>query len=176
MKSTVHQKERGIHSRRKHIYNSFENRTFENRTDRIHWTCPTSDVVCLGEGYIICKMTVSHWAQLSWDRRICGWFVIRRIGPTSTPKFSPIGAILGLQFLLFLHFLTFSLQSGCYEVIFKNFYKRYEIQTKNIASAIHQRNFCKKPHVHSSFRSEEDSTRSYTQTDRQTNPSIHYID
>ena len=90
----------------------------------------------LGEGYIICKMTVSHWALLSWDYRICGWFVIRRLGPTSTPKFSPIGAILGLQFLLFPHFLTLLLQSGGYHVTFKNFYKRYDIQTKNITSAI----------------------------------------
>ena len=70
------------------------------QTERVH---------ILGEGYIIFKMTVSNWAQLSWDRRICGWFVIRRLRPTSTPKFSPIGAVLGLQFLPFSHFLTFSL-------------------------------------------------------------------
>ena len=143
---------------------------FENRTPCHmvpHSTHGENILRRLGEGYIICKMTVSHWAQLRWDRRICGWFVIRRLGPTSTPKFSPIGAILGLQFLLFTHFLTFLLQSGGYEVIFKNLYKRYEIQTKNIASAIDQRNFSKKPQVKSFFRSEEDRSWSYRITDRQ---------
>ena len=106
-------------------------------------------------------------AQLSWDRRFCGWFIIRGLGPTFPPNLSLIGGILGPQILLFSHFLTFSLQSGGYNVIFKNFYKRYEIQTKNIAESDHQRNFCKKPHVKSSFRSEEDRSRSHRQTDTQ---------
>ena len=143
---------------------------FENRTPCHmvpHSTHGENILRRIGEGYIICKMTVSHWAQLRWDRRICGWFVIRRLGPTSTPKCSPIGAILGLQFLLFPHFLTFSLQSGGYIVIQKNFYKRCEKFDPIVASAIDQRNFCKKPQVKSSFRSEEDRSRSYRQTDRQ---------
>ena len=116
------------------------------QTERVH---------ILGEGYIIFKMTVSNWAQLSWDRRICGWFVIRRLRPTSTPKFSPIGGVLGLQFLVSSHFFTFSLQSGGYDIIFKNFYKRYAKFDPIVASAIDQSNFCKKPQVKSSFPSEE---------------------
>ena len=44
-------------------------------------------------------------------------------------------------------YLQKQLQSGGYDVISKIFYKRYEIQTKNIAESDHQRNFCKKPQL-----------------------------
>ena len=81
-----------------------------------------------------------------------------------------------LTFFAFFDVFTQNLsQSGCYEIIFKNFDKRYEIQTKNITESHRQRNFCKKPHVKSSFRSEEDSVRSYTQTDRQTDKSFYSL-
>ena len=46
---------------------------------------------------------------------------------------------------------------------------------QNIAESDHQRNFCKKPHVKSSFRSEEDSAWLHRQTDRQTDIEILLI-
>ena len=70
-------------------------------------------------------------AQLSWDRRFCGWFVIRGLGPTSTPKVSPIEAILGLQILLFLHFLTFLLEISANQVAMTSFLK---MSTKDLKS------------------------------------------
>ena len=50
----------------------------------------------------------SRLAQLSWNEILSRWFNIRYPSPTSSPKFSPIRAILGIQFLLYFHFLTFS--------------------------------------------------------------------
>ena len=78
-------------------------------------------------------------------------------------------------FAFFDVFAQYFTQSGCYEIVFKIFDKRYEIETKNIAESHRHRNFCKKPHVKSSFRSEEDRSRSDRQTDRLTDLSINHM-
>ena len=59
------------------------------------------------------------------------------------------------------------------DVISSQNYKIYQIQTKNIAESLHQRNFCKKPHVKSSFRSEEDRARSHRHTHIHTHRSFY---
>ena len=60
--------------------------------------------------------------------------------------------------------IIFSQSGGC-DVISSQNYKIYQIQTKNIAESLHPRNFCKKTHVKSSFRSKEDSHQSYRKID-----------
>ena len=70
-------------------------------------------------------------AKFSWDRRFCGWFIIRGLGPTFPPNLSPIGGILGPQILLFSLFLTFSLKISSNQVATKLLLK---ISTKDTKS------------------------------------------
>ena len=70
-------------------------------------------------------------AKFSWDRRFCGWFIIRGLGPTFPPNLSPIGGILGPQILLFSLFLTFSLKISANQVAMMSFLK---ISTKDMKS------------------------------------------
>ena len=72
-------------------------------------------------------------------------------------------------------FYSLKARSGGYDVISSQKYAWYGNSDQNIAESHHQRNFCKKLHIKSSFRSEVDAIRSQGQTDRHTDLSINYI-